>query len=162
MFSLGILNLCLLILCSACSMLPLNFCTKFYILVTVLFSSRISWCCKWHYFIPFMAEHKRNFMFSIPLYINIWHLLYPFICQWIFRLLPYLGYSKQCCYEYWGACIFWMYFSLDMPRNGIARSFKGAIPLNFLDITLVGGGGACNNEVCATTVDAHLCLYLCD
>ena len=49
-----------------------------------------------------------------------------------------------------------------MPRNGIARSFKGATPLNFLDITLVGGGGACNKEVCATTVDAHLCLYLCD
>ena len=34
------------------------------------------------------------------------HLLYLFICQWTFRLLPCLGYCKQCCYEYWGACIF--------------------------------------------------------
>ena len=28
--------------------------------------------------------------------------LYPFICQWTFRLLPYLGYYKQCCNEHWG------------------------------------------------------------
>ena len=32
--------------------------------------------------------------------------LYPFICQWTFRLLPRLGYCTQCGYEHWGACIF--------------------------------------------------------
>ena len=28
--------------------------------------------------------------------------LYPFFCQWTFRLLPCLSYYKQCCNEYWG------------------------------------------------------------
>ena len=32
--------------------------------------------------------------------------LYSFVCWWTFRLLPYLIYSKQCCYENWGVCIF--------------------------------------------------------
>ena len=31
--------------------------------------------------------------------------LYPFLCQWTFRLLPCLGYCKQCCSEHWGTCI---------------------------------------------------------
>ena len=34
------------------------------------------------------------------------YLLYPFICWWIFRLHPRLGYHKQCCSEHQGACIF--------------------------------------------------------
>ena len=34
------------------------------------------------------------------------HLLYPFICWWTLGLLPNLGYSKWCCCEHWGACIF--------------------------------------------------------
>ena len=37
------------------------------------------------------------------------HLLYPFICQWTFRLFPCLAYCKQCCYEPCGACIFLNY-----------------------------------------------------
>ena len=48
--------------------------------------------------------------------------------------------------------LFEVVFSGYMPRNGIARSFKGASPLNFLDITLVGGGGACNNNRCSPFV----------
>ena len=55
-------------------------------------------CCKWHYFILFLR------LSNIPL-----HLLYPFICRWTFRLLPCLGYCKQCCNEHWGACIFLKY-----------------------------------------------------
>ena len=31
--------------------------------------------------------------------------LYPLMCQCTLRLLPCLGYCKQCCYEYQGACI---------------------------------------------------------
>ena len=31
--------------------------------------------------------------------------LYHFI-YWIFTLLPYFGYCKQCCCEHWGACSF--------------------------------------------------------
>ena len=34
------------------------------------------------------------------------HLLYPFFCQWSFRLLSCFGYCKQCCCEHWGPCIF--------------------------------------------------------
>ena len=33
------------------------------------------------------------------------HFLYPFLCWWTFRLLPRLGYCKQCCNEHWGAYI---------------------------------------------------------
>ena len=32
--------------------------------------------------------------------------LCPFVYSWAPRLLPYLGYCKQCCSEHWGACIF--------------------------------------------------------
>ena len=37
--------------------------------------------------------------------IYVPHVLYPFLCQWTFRLLPCLSYCKQCCREHWGACI---------------------------------------------------------
>ena len=50
---------------------------------------------------------------SIPLYIYIPHLLYPFICWWMLRLLPYLGNCKWCCYEHWGACISKLVFSFS-------------------------------------------------
>ena len=33
-------------------------------------------------------------------------LLYPFVCHWILKLLPYLGFCKQCCSEPWHPCIF--------------------------------------------------------
>ena len=32
--------------------------------------------------------------------------LYSFICPWIFRLFPCLGYCTQCCYEHMGVYIF--------------------------------------------------------
>ena len=35
-----------------------------------------------------------------------WTPLYPFLHWWTFRLLPCLGYCKQCWDEHWGACIF--------------------------------------------------------
>ena len=37
------------------------------------------------------------------------HLLYPFICQWAFMLLPRPGYCKQCHNEHWGACVLLSY-----------------------------------------------------
>ena len=36
-------------------------------------------------------------------------LLYPFICQWISRLLPCSSHCTQCCNERWGACVFFNY-----------------------------------------------------
>ena len=46
-----------------------------------------------------------------------------FICWWIIRLLPYLGYYKSCCYEHWGHTPFQIsvfVFSVCMFRCGIA------------------------------------------
>ena len=37
--------------------------------------------------------------------VYIPHLSYPFIYWWTSRLLPCLGYYKQCCNEYWGSCV---------------------------------------------------------
>ena len=42
-------------------------------------------------------------------YIYIPHFLYPFICQWTFRLFPCLGFCKECCCEHRGAFIFLNY-----------------------------------------------------
>ena len=49
--------------------------------------------------------------------INVPYLLY--LCRWTFRLLPFLGYCKQHCNEYSGACIrldygfLWLYACLE-------------------------------------------------
>ena len=39
---------------------------------------------------------------NIPLYICSTTSL-TFICQWTFRLFPYLGYCKHCCNKHWDA-----------------------------------------------------------
>ena len=51
--------------------------------------------------------------------------LYPFICQWAFRLLPCLGYCEQSCYKHWGACVFLNY--RYVLRSGIAGSYSSSI-----------------------------------
>ena len=53
-------------------------------------------CCRWHYFVLFL------WLSSVPLCICTTS-SYPFICQWTFRLFPYLGYCEQCCNEHTGA-----------------------------------------------------------
>ena len=52
----------------------------------------------------------RSFLWlsNIPVYICT-NLLYPFVCRWAFRLLPWSGYCKYCCNEHWGACVFLNY-----------------------------------------------------
>ena len=42
---------------------------------------------------------------NIPLYICV-PCFYLFFWQWTFRLLPCLGYCKQCCNEHWGGSCF--------------------------------------------------------
>ena len=60
--------------------------------------------------------------------IYVPHLLYPFICQWTFRLLPCLGYCKQCFSEHWIHVFFWtMFFSRYMPRIRIAGLYGSSI-----------------------------------
>ena len=56
------------------------------------------------------------------------HLLYLFLCWWTLRLLPSLGYCKQCCYEHAVHGSFWiLVLSWYMPRNGIAGSYGKAM-----------------------------------
>ena len=54
--------------------------------------------CKWHYFILFNGWVVFHWMY-VP------HHFYPLLCQWTFRLLPCLGYCKQCCSKHWDTCI---------------------------------------------------------
>ena len=37
-------------------------------------------------------------------------LLYPFICWWTSRLLPWSSSCKQCCNEQWDTCVFQFWF----------------------------------------------------
>ena len=65
---------------------------------------------------------------NIPLYIYIPLFLYPFVCWWAFRLLPWPGHCKQCCNDHWGACAFLNYgFPWYMPSSGIAGSYGNSI-----------------------------------
>ena len=48
--------------------------------------------------------HSFLWLSNIPLYTH--STSYLSIRQWTFRLLPCLGYSKLCCYEYWDVYIF--------------------------------------------------------
>ena len=54
--------------------------------------------CKWHYFILFRGQ----FIFHC---IYVPHFPNAFLCQWTSRLLPCLGYCKQCCSLHWDTCI---------------------------------------------------------
>ena len=52
------------------------------------------------------------------------YLLYPFLHQWTFRLLPCLDCSKQCCNEHWSTWIFWtLFFSRYTPESEIPGSY---------------------------------------
>ena len=60
--------------------------------------------------------------------IYVPHLLYQFVCWWIFRLLLCLDYCKQCLSEHWGACVLsTMFFSVYIPWSRIAGSYGGSI-----------------------------------
>ena len=74
-------------------------------------------CFKWHYFILF-----NGWIIFHRIYVP--HLHYPVIYQLTFRLLPCLGYCKQCFSERWGTRILWIiFFSGYIPRSGSAASY---------------------------------------
>ena len=65
-------------------------CVYTYICTKKLPAMRETWVGSWFGKIPWIKKY----------------LLYPFICQWMFRLFPCLGSHKSCCYEHKGAGIF--------------------------------------------------------
>ena len=53
---------------------------------------------------------------------------YPFVCWWASKLLPCLGYYKQCCNEHWGACVSFRSGFLGVyAQSGIAGSYASSI-----------------------------------
>ena len=80
-----------------------------------------SCCCEWHYFVLFYG-------WVIFRCIYVPHLLYPFLCRWTFRLLPCPGYCNNAAMNIGMHVSFWtMFFSVYMPRSGIARSYGSSI-----------------------------------
>ena len=60
--------------------------------------------------------------------IHVPHLLYPFHCWWLFRLLPCLGYCNSASVNIGVHVSFQiMVFSGYMPRSGIAGSYGSSI-----------------------------------
>ena len=60
--------------------------------------------------------------------IYILHLLYPFICQWTFRLIPFLAIVNSAAMNTGVHVSFQtMVFSRYMPRSGLAGSYGSSI-----------------------------------
>ena len=72
-------------------------------------SSILAWIIPWT--ITSMGSQRAGHngvtfhSFNTPLCYTPPRILYPFICQQTFRLLPCLGYCKQCCCEHLGTYI---------------------------------------------------------
>ena len=65
-------------------------------MMTQVHPCRCKWCAS---FFPAAEQYSVLYMHHVFIRSSV-H-------QWTFRLLPCLGCWKQCCYEAWGACIFW-------------------------------------------------------
>ena len=84
-------------------------------------SSIHPYSCKWHYFILFNG-------WVIVHCIYVTHLLYPFLCQWTYRLLPCLATVNSAAVNIRMYVSFQiMVFSGYMPRSGIAGSYGSSI-----------------------------------
>ena len=57
-----------------------------------------------------MASFHSLYDWVIFHYMCVPFLLCLFLCQWTLRLLPYLGYCKQCNSEHWDTFIFFVLF----------------------------------------------------
>ena len=72
--------------------------------------------------------------------------LYPLICWWTFRLLPFLGYGKQCCNKHWGQYVFlsygYMWYSHFRRQPGVSDGKLSACYEG--DLGLIPGLGRSN------------------
>ena len=84
-----------------------------------------------------MAVFRPFYSWVVFHCIYVLRLLYPFICQWTFRLLPSLGYCQECCFEYRGTKIFLNYnFVQIYAWIGIAGSY-GTLLLVFWETSIL-------------------------
>ena len=82
-----------------------------------------------------MALFHSSYGWVIFYCIGASHLLYPFLRQWTFKLLPCLDYREEFSNEHWGGLSFQsMFFSGYIPRSGIARSYGSSV-FSFLNTT---------------------------
>ena len=99
------------------------------IIFVFLYLNYFTWCnYPWVHLCFLALFHCLFYGWVIFHCIYIPHLLYPFLCQWTFSLLWWLGYCKQHCSEHWSACTFeTMFLSRYMPINGVAESHDSSI-----------------------------------
>ena len=65
---------------------------------------------------PAMGFSRQECWSGVPLPSH------PFICWWTSRLLPCLGYYKQCCDEHWGTRVSFNYDFLGVYAQQIGRA----------------------------------------
>ena len=112
----------------------------------------------WHAVIHGVAECRTRL--SDWTELDAPHFLYPFLCQWTFRLLPCHGDCKQCCNEHWG-CIY-LLVSCYFPDIYSGVGFQGhmvALFLGFYGISNVFFGVAIPIYIPANSVGGFPFLH---
>ena len=110
-----------------------------------------------------VALFHSLWMSNIPLYICTTS-SYPFLCWWTFRLLPCLGYCKQCCSEHWGSCILLDYVFFQIHAQDWDWNRVTDVENKFMD-TKGGNRGGVGMAVCwigrlGLTMYTRMCIKL--
>ena len=78
-------------------------------------------------YIHVLQRAKFLFFFTAEEYTFVPHLPYPFICWWTLRLLPYLGYYKECCCLWQGEVVVVVVWSLSLACSLPGSSVHGIL-----------------------------------